>query len=223
MKTLKVNLASVFAVLALFSLFFTSCFTDREVGTGSIISETRTVNSSFREIRIEGSMDCLIKQGDSVKVVAKDFANLLPLLETRVVGNTLVIKYQDNTWVSNGRGEVTVTVPQLTNIELSGSGNVGTVGNYRFDDVSFFISGSGNYSMAGSAKKVNAKISGSGDIKAFDMPCDSANVRISGSGDVEMSVNRLLDASITGSGDIVFKGNPTVNSSVTGSGRIRRF
>ena len=156
-----------------------SCIPDKIKGSGSITSENRTVNSTnFTEIRIEGSMNVNVKQGDSVKIVARDYANLLPYLETRVSGNTLVIAYRNNTWLNNTQGEVTVTMPKLTNVELSGSGDVGTIGAFSFTDLGMSISGSGNFSFSGSAKNLNAKISGSGNIRAFDMPTENATVKI---------------------------------------------
>ena len=99
-----------FTVLGSIVLFLNSCYADRIVGSGRIISETRTLsNTRFTEIRMEGSMDVVIKQGDSVKIVAKDYENVLAYLETRVSGNTLIITYRDHTWLSNTAGEVTVT------------------------------------------------------------------------------------------------------------------
>ena len=214
----------VFSVLCTFLLSMSSCIPDKITGSGSITSENRTVSStSFTEIRIEGSMNVNVKQGDSVKIVARDYANLLPYLETRVSGNTLVIAYRDNTWLNNTQGEVTVTMPKLTNVELSGSGDVGTIGAFNFTDLGLSISGSGNFSFSGSAKNLNAKISGSGNVRAFDMPTENATVKISGSGNVQVNATRLLDATISGSGDIVYKGTPSVNTSVTGSGRVKKF
>jgi hypothetical protein len=219
MKILKI----CFTLLSLSVLTFTSCIPDITTGSGSIVSENRSINATFKEIRVEGSMNCLVKQGDSVKIVAKDFANLLPMLETKIVGSTLIIRYRDNTWVKNSAGEITVTVPKIELLEMTGSGDIGTVGSFRFDDLRLLISGSGNFSLAGSAKKVNTQISGSGDIRAFDMPCDTATIKITGSGDVETNVSKVLDVTITGSGDITYKGSPAVSSSVTGSGKVHRF
>lgn len=213
-----------FSLLCSIILFLNSCFADRISGSGRITSETRVLsNTNFTEIRMDGSMDVLIKQGDSVKIVAKDYENTLPYLETRVVGNTLVVSYRDHTWLNNTAGEVTVTLPKLTNVELTGSGNIGTIGSYRFGDIGLLISGSGNFSFAGTAKNMNAKISGSGNIRAYELPCEAANVKISGSGDMQLNVSRQLDATITGSGDIVYKGTPSVNASITGSGRVVKF
>ena len=213
-----------FSLLCSIMLFLNSCIADRISGSGRITSETRILsNINFTEIRMDGSMDVLIKQGDSVKIVAKDYENILPYLETRVVGNTLVVSYRDHTWLNNTAGEVTVTLPKLTNVELTGSGNIGTIGAYRFNDIGMLISGSGNFSFAGTAKNMNAKISGSGNIRTYELPCEVATVKISGSGDMQLNVLRHLDATISGSGDIVYKGTPSVNAQVTGSGRVVKF
>jgi hypothetical protein len=206
----------------LISITLTSCFKDVIVGSGSKVSEERRVAGTFTEVLVKGSIDVQVKQGDSLKIVATDFGNVLPFLTTRLSGNRLIIDY-DDAWVTNSSGEVTLTMPRLTGVEISGSSDVGTIGNYRFDDLSLDVSGSGNINLAGSAKNVNLRVSGSGDYRAFDMPTDTLRLKISGSGAAQVSVNKLLDAQITGSGDVVFKGNPTVTSQVTGSGRVRKF
>lgn len=211
-------------LIAVFSVGLTGCFKERIIGSGSIISENRTISGSFTEIRVEGSMNVLVKQGDTVKVVAKDYANILPYLDIRVVGNALVIDYEDNAWINNSAGEVTVTLPKLTGVELTGSGDIGTIGNFNFTDLSLNITGSGNFSFAGTCKTLNTRISGSGDIRAYDLPTEAITARISGSGNMQLNATRTLDATISGSGDIIYKGNPaTVTKSISGSGSVRKF
>ncbi len=211
-------------LIALFAIAMTGCVKDHLIGSGSIVSENRTTNGIFKEIRIEGSMNVLIKQGDSIRVSVKDYSNIMPYLETKIVGNTLVIKHEDRAWITNSAGEVTVTLPTLTNVELTGSGDVGTIGNFNFTDLSLLISGSGDFSFAGVCKNLNAKISGSGDIRAFDLPTEVVNARISGSGNMQLNVSQTLDATISGSGDIIYKGTPTtVTKSISGSGSVRKF
>ena len=211
-------------LIAVFAIAMIGCFKDHLNGSGSIVSENRTFTSSFKEIRIEGSMNVLVKQGDSIRVSVKDYSNIIPYLETKIVGNALLIKYDDNAWITNSAGEVTVTLPTLTGVELTGSGDVGTIGSFNFTDLSLLISGSGNFSFAGTCKNMNAKVSGSGDIRAFDLPTEVANARISGSGNMQLNVSRTLDATISGSGDIIYKGSPTtVTKSISGSGSVRKF
>lgn len=211
-------------LIAVLAVGLTGCIKDHLIGSGSIVSENRTINGIFKEIRIEGSMNVLVKQGDSIRVSAKDYANIIPYLETKIVGNTLVIKHEDRTWISNSASEVTVTLPTLTSVELTGSGDVNTVGNFNFTDLNLLISGSGDFSFAGACKNLTAKISGSGDIRAFDLLTEVANARISGSGNMQLNVSRTLDATISGSGDIIYKGTPTtVTKSISGSGSVRKF
>ena len=211
-------------LIAVFAVGLTGCFKEHIIGSGSIISENRTISGSFQEIRVEGSMNVLVKQGDTVKVVAKDYANILPYLDIRVVGNALVISYENNAWINNSAGEITVTLPKLTGVEVTGSGDIGTIGNFNFTDLSLNISGSGDFSFAGTCKTLNTRISGSGDIRAYDLPTETVTARISGSGNMQLNATRTLDATISGSGDIVYKGNPaTVTKSISGSGSVRKF
>ncbi len=223
MKNLAFVKSVLCTVLVSFALLQVSCVDDIKRGSGSIASETRTFSSDFQEIRIEGSIDCLIKQGNDVSAVVKDFSNLLPLIETKVVGNTLVIKYADNTWVTNSEGVVTVTVPKLKAIKLDGSADVGTIGSFNFEDLGILIDGSGNFSLSGSATKTDVVIDGSGDYDAFNLVSEATKVKISGSGNAEVTSNKTLEVVIDGSGDLIYKGNPTVNAKVSGSGSVRKF
>ena len=207
---------------ALFLLLLSGCIKEYVSGSGQILSENRTFVGNFSEIEVKGSVDVQIKQGDSLKIVAKDYENLLPYLSTRVVGNTLIIDYTE-AWVHHSKGEVTVTMPRLTSLDVSGSSHIGTIGNFNFNDLSIKVSGSGDLFLAGSAKKKNIKVSGSGDIRAFELPTDTVNMVISGSGTAQLNVKKILDVTISGSGDLVYKGDPSVSSRVTGSGKVRKF
>ena len=212
----------IYLLPVLFLLILSGCIKEYVSGSGAIVSENRNINGTFTAIQVKGSIDVQIKQGDSTKVVVKDYENLLLYLETRLVGNTLIIEYND-AWVNRSAGQVTLTVPRIVDIDASGSSNIGTVGNFNFTDLSINISGSSDMFLAGSAKNMNVKISGSGDIRAFEMPADSVKMTISGSGSGQLNVRKLLDVNISGSGDLIYKGDPSVSSRVTGSGRVRRF
>jgi Putative auto-transporter adhesin, head GIN domain len=212
----------LYSLPALFLVFLTGCFKERITGWGNIGSENRTVRASFNEIEVKSAINLLIKQGDSLQIVVKDYENILPNLTTRVLGNRLIIDYND-VLINRSEGEVTVTLPRLTSLEVSGSSDIGTIGNFKFDNLGITISGSTDMVLAGSAKNVNMKITGSGDLKAYDLPCDTARSTISGSGTGKVNVQKLLDVNISGSGDLIYKGNPSVSTHISGSGRVQRF
>jgi Putative auto-transporter adhesin, head GIN domain len=207
----------------LFLIALTGCFKERIIGGGTTTSEKRSFIGTFTEIRLEGSANVKVRQGDSIEVIVKDFPNLLPFIRTTISGNTLVIDIQSDTWISNSVAEVTVTLPKLTGLEISGSGDIGSVNNLTCEDLGILISGSGDISLAGKGKKMNAKISGSGDVRTFDFICDDIKASVTGSGNMDLNAVKTLDANISGSGDITYKGNPSVNSQVTGSGRVKKF
>ena len=211
-----------YSIPALFLVILTGCFKERITGWGNIVSENRTIQGNFNEIEVKDAINVFVKQGDSFRIVVKDYENILPNLTTRVLGNRLVIDY-DDVLINRSEGEVTVTLPRLSSLEVSGSSDVGTIGNFKFDDLGITVSGSADIFLAGSAKNMNLKITGSGELKSYDMPCDTARISISGSGTGKVNVAKLLDVTISGSGDLIYKGNPTVTSRVSGSGRIQRF
>jgi Putative auto-transporter adhesin, head GIN domain len=200
----------------------TGCIKEYINGSGEIRSEERVPISSFSRIKVKGSMNVQVKQGDSIRIMVRDYSNILPYIETIVSGNTLIIDY-NGAWIRNSEAEVTITLPKLNGIEVSGSSDVATLGSFNFDNLDMNVSGSGNFNVAGTAKSVNVDVSGSGEINGFDMPCDTALIRVSGSGVLRLTVNKLLDANITGSGDVLYKGNPTVQTRITGSGRVRKL
>lgn len=212
----------IFLLPLALSLLLTGCIKEFVTGSGTILTENRAISGTIKSIQVKGSIDVQLKQGDSTQVKVKDYENLLLYLDTRLVGTTLIIDYND-AWVTHSAGEVTVTVPQISDVEVSGSSDISTVGNFNFDDLRIDISGSSDLFLAGSAKNMNIKISGSGDIRAFEMPADTAKISISGSGSGQLNVKKLLDVNISGSGDLIYKGDPSVSSRVTGSGKVRKF
>jgi Putative auto-transporter adhesin, head GIN domain len=207
----------------LFLIASTGCFKDRLIGDGTTTSEKRSIVGTFTEIRLEGSADVKVRQGDSIEVMVKDYPNLLQYIRTTVSGNTLIIDIQSDTWISNSVAEVTVTLPKLTGLEISGSGDIASLNNLTCEDLNILIGGSGDISLVGKAKKMNVKVSGSGDVATFNFICDDITANLTGSGDIDLNVMKTLAAILSGSGDITYKGSPTVNSQVTGSGRVKKY
>jgi len=132
-----------------------------------------------------------------------------------------------------------ITLPEITEVKISGSGKiisenmlkaddleVGISGSGDItlgvlaDDINTSISGSGNVVLEGEADEIRFLVSGSGDLRAFDLMARKAEVEISGSGDVEVYVTEQLNVSITGSGDVLYHGNPSLNVSISGAGEV---
>jgi hypothetical protein len=203
---------------------FSNCTKNGITGSGPIIAETRTVGS-FNSVTLDGSADVNIIKGDSLKVVVRGFQNLVPLFTTTLQGNTLVLKYQDNTSISNNDNIIIdVTMPVYNNITLNGSGDINVNSSFNnLDRVIYNIDGSGDIIANNSiANFVTATLNGSGNIYTFGVNADSIYAVLDGSGDIDLSPNLYLNAKLTGSGEITYDTNPTIFKTIDGSGSIKK-
>jgi len=208
-------------------------------GSGDIVTEERDVKP-FDRIESFDACDLYIKIGSpqSVKVVVDD--NIQELIETKVRGKVLHIESIENYRTRRGC-RVEITVPELTQVTSSGSGDVELMdldterfeikikgsGDFfisgKTEQMSVRISGSGDGTLDGETGDLEISISGSGELNARDLQAQNAYASVSGSGSIKVNVKDELEARVSGSGDIVYYGKPEyVDTNVSGSGRIRR-
>lgn len=179
-----------------------SCKKETIIGNGSTATEVRSL-SGFTKVDVAGKTGVIISQGPAFKVEVKAFTNLLPQLETKVVGDVLKIGYKSGTSVSNDNSVVTITMPLLNGFHTTGNSDV-TIQN-------------------GAATDFEAVVTGASSIRAFNFTAQNGTVNIEGSGSVELSVTDKLKAKIVGSGNIYYRGNPTtVITDITGTGKVER-
>ncbi len=206
-------------------------------GSGPVVTETINV-PNFTGISLEISATVLISQGPVQEVVVEGKGNIIDELELDV--NNGVWEIDTDRCVRDiGDLKIFITVPDLSVLKISGSGdiiseNTFVIGDIEMnisgsgtmdvemeaDDIDAAISGSGELFLSGSADELKCRISGSGDLRAFNMQCRIAELNISGSGDAEVRVSDNLDVRISGSGDVFYKGNPTLNVQISGSGSV---
>ena len=74
--------------------------------------------------------------------------------------------------------------------------------------------------LTGKTAEYQAKINGTGDIRAFNLESKKASVSIAGSGDCRLCAFEFPTAFISGSGDVIYTGSPQVESRVKGSGSV---
>ena len=229
----------IYLLLLSMMLFLAGCTV--VTGSGKIVSEEREV-SGFHTVALTGSGVVTVQQGDEESLVVEADDNVLPLIEAEVRGDTLSLGFKPGATIINPSRSIRylVTVPNLNEVVISGSGtvNVDRVVDERFAatisgsgemnvdsltaaNVRITISGSGDANVAGAAETQDIQVSGSGNYLAGDLASQSAEVNISGSGNATIWVAESLDASVSGSGDISYYGNPRIDQQATGSGRIR--
>jgi hypothetical protein len=219
---------------------------ERITGSGRTVTETRTL-PPFQGVALAGSMDLVVRQGGTQVVEVQVDDNLLPYLETEVTGSgadaKLQVRWKRGVNIYNrGTSRINVTVPKLTTLAASGSGDM-TVEPFETPslairvsgssdtvlrklvtaDLQISISGSGDVDGAGSATKLKINVSGSGDVKLREMKSDEVSVTIAGSGDASVHADKSLEVRIAGSGDVTYTGNAaTVSAKVAGSGSVNK-
>lgn len=189
-------------------------------GSGKVVSENRPV-SGFTSIDLRGSANVYVIIGGAESVVVKADDNILPLIETSVRNNQLVISTKNNSsFTSTNPVRVDVTMKSLDDVALTGSGMI-NVPELSADQFKVNLPGSGNINVAGEVNQVDIKLGGSGIASCGGLKAKSATVNLSGSGNVTVFASESLDATLSGSGTIQYNGNPAdVSKNLTGSGMI---
>ena len=223
----------------------TSCSDDRfcTEGNGDMRLETRSLPSFDRVVSNISANVTLIQEEDS-RVEISASSNLHNLIETKVVGNTLIIDVQNGECIrTNYPINIEVSSASFSDVQLNDSGNIDNEGELKSYSIDLEVNGSGdlflsqlnvtNYRVTidGSgdvelrgdqaAHKGRLSIQGSGNINALNLETKEVDVHIMGSGNADVYATDQLNVNITGSGNVNYIGSPLVNSTITGSGVVK--
>jgi hypothetical protein len=124
----------------------------------------------------------------------------------------------------NGSGKIISENSIASNdiiLGVNGSGSLDV--DLKGELVKAEVTGAGSMALRGYATTMDALISGSGNISAFNCPMENAKVKVSGTGNCELNVTNTIEALVMGSGEIKHKGNTkSANKKVYGSGTVAR-
>ncbi len=213
-----------------FVLIFISCAlpTDCVKGHGQTMVQNRYIKG-FKAISAEGISNVVIKKDSVFSVKVYDYKDMIPHLQTVLDGDVLRISYDYNC-VNDTVSRVEITLPELREIRILGSGDVNVSGDFS-ENQNFVanISGSGDLWLNGDfGKNLNIKILGSGDANLnLKNEVNQIKISSSGSGDIQITGTyaRNLIVSDLGSGDIDVSGimARTVRVKSVGSGDSRVY
>lgn len=214
-------------------------------GNGNVVTVERSVGS-YDGVALAGWFDLELISGDEGEITLKGESNLLDYIKTDVKNGKLVIKAEKgvNLKPSSWKSGILVIVPieSISEVSLSGSGDImgrttvkadifetrisgsgDVVLDIEADSVEATMSGSGDMKLNGKASDLYVQVSGSGDINAYGLEAENVKVTVSGSADVEVTANQSINARVSGSGDINYRGNPEkIDTKSSGSGDISR-
>jgi hypothetical protein len=194
----------------------------------------------FNRLEMADAFTITVEQGDYFKISARGDRRNIDDLEVRKEGSTLIIRYDET---RNRRHEtyIAITMPELTSANFSGASNSRISGFYELDNMDFYLSGASEsqldvdvenlniilsgasmLNVRGTARVMEAEVSGASVMKAFYFPVAEAQLRVSGASDAHISVSDQLGVVASGASIIVYRGTPEVTSEISGSSSVRQ-
>jgi hypothetical protein len=230
----------IIALMTVIALFAVSCkWTIGLVrGSGNVESEEREI-SGIDEVDFLGMGDLIITQGEEESLVVEADDNVLPLIETDVSGDRLIIGYKTGyNFIPTSNVKFYLTVIDLDSISLKGAGNIDCdnleTGELEFEisgagDIDFTLdadeltvtsSGAGDMNFSGEVQRQDVVISGVGRYNSKELISEECKVTLSGAGSVTVNVTEELDIKVSGVGNVYYIGSPRIKQDISGLGKI---
>jgi hypothetical protein len=186
---------------------------------GPRTTQTRDV-AVFTRIDNRDSVDVRLQVGEPQRVRVRAGEKVIDDVRTEVRDGTLEVTF-DHDGFGGSDVVVEASVPELTGIEASGSGDIDADG---IDADAFEVrsDGSADIALEGTAGRLTLDLDGSGDVGLAGLAAREARVFVGGSGDVDVRADERLEVDVDGSGDVRYHGDPALTQHVDGSGDLTR-
>ena len=207
-------------------------------GSGHLIEDNREVRSPFRAIEVDGDVSLKILPGPN-KILVRADDNILPLIETRVRGGTLRVGPKEDSHIGSATVEVTVWVPELSGVEISGACDVDStaptaaelklevsgsgklkLAQVQSNAVRVEISGASDVVLSGKTHTLSLEVSGSSELKMAQLEVDTLDLSVSGASNIHAKVKSEVKGEVSGSSEIRIAGRPATHVDVSGSSTV---
>lgn len=200
-------------------------------GSGNVVTKEFDL-SGFDQVKVSGAFVADITRGDAFSVIVRVDERLEEHLRVQLAGRTLEVGLAPNLSIlGTATGEVEITMPELTGLELSGA-TQGTIsgfdsigplsvevsgaskldGDIQAGDCSFEVSGASTVDLSGSGGALVLNASGASTADLSDFAVNDANVEASGASTATVNASGRLDAEASGASRVVYLGNPTLGT-----------
>lgn len=187
-------------------------------------SETRSIGSGIRKIKLSGAVDVYVRQGEDSKmeVFSNDVAMLSKVLTT-VSGDLLTIDNEPMMVMSSRKGSLMVFKGGFSQVA---AGNIINSGGKTYcDGLVVETPGTPGFRVELTLPRVNSLcISGAGSVTYHNVNLDELTMSVSGAGHIDVAgqVNRL-EADVSGAGKITACEMSVVHGRlrVSGAGSIK--
>ena len=215
------------------ALFFTSCqfdlnLGDGKKGDGNVVTNQREVNEEFTVVKASEGLDVYIIQDDKTEITVEADENIINLIRTDIVNNTLNIHLKERVgWAKSKK--ITVSLPNITRLETSSGADIETINTIKTDrlelhsssgsdlvvsvdadEVDSHTSSGANIRISGTAGIIYADASSGSDIKAGELTTKKAVAKASSGAEVTVHATEEVEANSSSGGDVNYSGTASV-------------
>ena len=199
----------------------------------SVAAEKRYAISDFDRIQVMGPFNVVIQTGRATSVTASGDAAALDMISVNSSSGVLTVKTLTkarSSWKEQPHkaAKFVIIMPKLTDLRLLGSGSISAsemrgiatnislngsgqinVAKLASDNTTVRLNGAGRITVSGTAKNLDANISGSGDLDATQLTASDLKIASSTSGRIIIRAMRTADIKQNGAGDVRIIGKPS--------------
>jgi hypothetical protein len=206
--------------------------------------ETREFNfSGFTEVSVGSGMNLDITQGQNYRVSVRAEPAELERLRVDKRGNALQFRMEsDRSWRRRGRVDVSITMPRLTGLDLSGgaqarvtmdvpserfsaglSGGAELKGQLHSGNLEMNLSGGSEVTLEGSGSDLNLVGSGGSEANLRGFSVRNLDADLSGGSRAAVTMEGQVEGNLSGGSEITYYGNATLGSTdLSGGSAIRK-
>lgn len=199
-------------------------------------------NKDFNSVSLSHAMNCQLTQSDKYSIEIKADKEDFEYLKVEQKGNSVRIFIDKDNYSSDSEIKVKITMPELTDLNLSGaskvkltmnvpgknfssklSGSSYIEGSLTSGDIDISLSGSSKVKLNGKAGDLELNASGSSSMKLKDFAVKNADVQLSGSSLAELNLNGKLDTQQSGNSQVIYYGKVDLGrTNFSGSSGIKK-
>lgn len=239
MKIIPLMIAAVTAIL------FTGCGLIGIRGSGIIVEKSYNL-SDFTSVRASNTCNLTAIQGDDFQVIVSCDDNIVPYLDVYKSDNMLILDLESGHIYSHIEFDVTVVMPVLTHLEVSGASDAVATGfenssNFTTEvsgasdvriefistaDINCEVSGASDLyiSSVNSTGQISIDCSGASEVNCKNIASTNGDIDVSGASEVYVNLSGYLNCSVSGASTLYYSGNPRLNDiDVSVASRLERL
>ncbi|MEL6255232.1 MAG: DUF2807 domain-containing protein [Bacteroidota bacterium] len=211
---------SFFTLLIITAAFLISCEEDTIVGSGNIVSESRSV-SSFDQVEAGAAFDIFISQGTDESLTVEADDNIIDLISTEVVNGSLRIRFtESNLMFSRETMKINMVIPELSALDLEDASTC-EVDNFQINGrLDIDLKDGSDVRISGSSAELFARLDDASKIKGFSFTVDDCSAILKDASKMEITVNTSLTGSAKDAAELLYKGNPSISFSTEDAAKL---